>query len=67
MKEKGNGSRRRFLKGCSMLVLAAALSPGMIADTFAHSKSKPTRKEKNLTPANATQPGSEQTDKASNK
>ena len=61
MKRPEDRSRRRFLKASSMLGLALALSPGTIADAFAHSKSKSTKKEVTVTQTTATQRGSEQT------
>jgi pimeloyl-ACP methyl ester carboxylesterase len=44
-----------------MLGLAVALSPGTIADAFAHSKTKPSQKEDTMTQTSAIQRGSEQT------
>jgi pimeloyl-ACP methyl ester carboxylesterase len=62
MKRADEESRRHFLKLSSMLGLAAALSPGTIAETFADSKPGTTRKEKIMTQSTAT--GTEQaTDK----
>jgi pimeloyl-ACP methyl ester carboxylesterase len=43
-----------------MLGLAVALSPGTIAEAFAHSKSKATQREDTMTQTSATQRGSEQ-------
>src|ERR1700694_305410 len=61
MKQPDDRSRRRFLKESSMLGLAVALSPGTIADAFADSKSRPTKKENTMTQTTGTQRGSEQT------
>ena len=62
MKQADEESRRYFLKLSSMLSLAAAFSPGTIAETFADSKFRTTRKENIMTQTNAT--GTEQaTDK----
>jgi pimeloyl-ACP methyl ester carboxylesterase len=60
MKQPEDRSRRRFLKESSMLGLAVALSPGTIADAFAHSKSKTIQEEDTMTQTSATQRGSEQ-------
>ena len=62
MKQTDDRSRRRFLKASSMLGLAAAFSPGTIAETFANSKARITKKENIMTQTAAT--GTEQaTDK----
>jgi pimeloyl-ACP methyl ester carboxylesterase len=45
MKRADEGSRRHFLKLSSMLGLAAAFSPGTVAETFADSKNRTTKKE----------------------
>jgi pimeloyl-ACP methyl ester carboxylesterase len=60
MKQPDDRSRRRFLKGSSMLGLAVAFSPETIAEAFADSKSKTTQKENTMTQTSATQQGSEQ-------
>ena len=54
MKEADEESRRHFLKLGSMLGLAAAFSPGTIAETFAGPKTRTTKKETNMTQATAT-------------
>jgi uncharacterized protein (DUF1501 family) len=43
MKQPDDRSRRRFLKGSSMLGLAVAFSPVTIGEAFADSKSKTTK------------------------
>jgi len=60
MKQPEERSRRRFLKTSSMLGLAAAFSPGTIAEAFVDSKSKATQEEDTMTQTSATQPVSEQ-------
>src|SRR5829696_2929669 len=59
MKKAEDGSRRRFLKGSSMLGLTVAFSPGTIIDVFAGSKSR-TNEEDNMTQTSATQPAGAQ-------
>src|SRR5215203_4210564 len=59
MKQAEDGSRRRFLKGSSMLGLTVAFSPGTIIDAFAGSKSR-TNEEDNMTQTSATQPAAAQ-------
>ena len=59
MKQAEDGSRRRFLKGSSMLGLTVAFSPGTIVDAFAGSKSR-TNEEDNMTQTSATQPAGAQ-------
>ena len=54
MKQPGDRSRRRFLKGGSMLGLAVAFSPRTIAETFADSKLRTTKKENIMTQTTAT-------------
>jgi len=62
MKQADEESRRHFLKLSSMLGLAVAFSPGTIAETFADSKPRTTKKENIMTRPTAT--GTEQaTDK----
>jgi pimeloyl-ACP methyl ester carboxylesterase len=59
MKQTDDRSRRRFLKVSSMLGLAATFSPMTIAKSFAHSKSRTTKKENTMTQTIATQAGEE--------
>src|SRR5689334_21745432 len=49
MKEPDIRSRRRFVKLTSILGLAVAFSPRTIAETFAHSKARTTKKENVMT------------------
>ena len=49
MKYLHDRSRRSFLRANSMLALTAIVSPGTIAEAFADSKSKTTRKEETIT------------------
>jgi pimeloyl-ACP methyl ester carboxylesterase len=60
MKQPEDRSRRRFLKASSVLGMAAAFSPGAIAEAFADSKSKATQKEDTMTQTSGTQRGGEQ-------
>ncbi len=61
MNQTGHRSRRRFLKASLMFVLAVALSPVTLAEAIANSKYKRAQKESAVSPASATQRGSEQT------
>jgi hypothetical protein len=58
MKQADEESRRHFLKLSSMLGLAVAFSPGTIAETFADSKPRTTKRENIMTQPTAT--GTEQ-------
>ena len=53
-------SRRRFLKVSSLWGMAAAFSPGTIAEAFADSKSKTIQEEETVTQTSAIQPATEQ-------
>jgi len=60
MTQRGDGSRRHFLKVSSLLSLAVAFSRKTIVEAFAKSKSGIDQKENFMTQTSATQP---QTDK----
>lgn len=55
MKQLKDKSRRRFLKVSSMLGLAVAFNPGTIAEAFADSKLRTTKKENIMTSTTASQ------------
>src|SRR6266446_5665083 len=59
MTERGDGSRRRFLKS-SMFSFALALSPSAIREAFAGSKSRSIQEEEDMTQSSATQLASEE-------
>ncbi len=54
-------SRRRFLKTSSLLGMAAAFSPGTIAEAFADSKSKTIQEEETVTQTSATEQAADKT------
>ena len=60
MKQQDDRSRRSFIKGSSMLGLAAAFSPAAIGKAFADSKSNTTPDEETMSESSATQRASEQ-------
>ena len=51
MKEPDDRSRRRFLKGGSMLGLAAAFGPATMSEAFAEAQANTAQKENSMTSA----------------